>query len=367
MFSVVDRLLLRPVPSPVADRLVSVPTTGGIGYEPDYWAQNPALDGIAEFHLGDTNLTSGQTVERVKTALVSSNFFSLLEVRPLFGRLFLPEEATAGHEQVAILSYATWLRRYGADRAVLGRSLTLNGIAHTIVGVMRPDFRFPPQTEAWVPRVRSGGSLRIDQTDYYLTQYMGASIGRLCPGAALQQAQAAHAVLLARVVEDEKRRGHGIGTLRLPRSYQERLSAQIRLPLLALFGATGFVLLISCANAANLLLARAAVRRKEIAVRVCLGAGRARVLRQLLTESLLTAIAGGALGALLSFAAVAAVRTVGTHYIMGLAELSVNGRLLAFALGVSLLAGIAIGLVPALQSFTPDVGRALKQEGMRTT
>jgi putative ABC transport system permease protein len=366
MFSVVDRLLLRPVPSPVADRLVTVMTTGGIGREPDYWAQNPALDGIAQFRLGETNLTSGQTVERVKTGLVSSNFFPLLEVRPLFGRLFLPEEASAGHAQVVILSYATWLRRYGGDRAVLGRSLTLNGITHTIIGVMRPGFRFPPQTEVWAPYVRRGGSLAVDRPDHSGDMYGGATIGRLRQGATLEQARAAYTVLFVNA-QAQERKGTSIGQMRAPELYQGFLTTQLRLPLLVLFGATGFVLLISCANAANLLLARAAVRRKEIAVRVCLGAGRVRILRQLLTESSLMAIAGGALGALLSFVAVGTTRALGAHYISNLAELSVNGRLLVFALGVSLIAGIGVGLAPALQSFAPDVSRALKQEGMRTS
>ncbi|HXG64194.1 MAG TPA: ABC transporter permease [Blastocatellia bacterium] len=364
IFSVVNAVLLRPLPFEESERLVLVwekrmalGRVRNVASFPDYYdwkAQNTVFEDMAAYRGGGFTL-GGDTPERIQGTVTTPNLFSVLRVQPQTGRSFLPEEDQPGNNLVVILSHGLWQRRFAADPNIVGQTVLMNDRNYTVVGVMPADFIYPNRrTEIWVP-------LTPDQDDR--NNRGGHSLGviaRLKPGITLDQARAEMDGIAANLEQQyQVNTGHGVNIFPL----YEEVVGDIRPMLWVAFGAVGFVLLIACANVANLLLARAATRQKEIALRTALGAGRGRIVRQLLTESLLLALAGGALGVLLALWGVDALLTISPNSIPRVWEIGLDGRVLGFTLLVTLATGLFFGLIPALQASRPNLNEALKEGG----
>jgi predicted permease len=373
IFSVVNAVLLRPLPFPESEQLVRV---GGINLKtgkgpgtfspPDFydWRERSrnVFESLAAYDSWSPSLTGQGEPERITAARVSANFFDVLKVRPQLGRAFLPQEETRGLHLSVVLSHRLWQRRFGADRAIQGKTITLNGDSYTVVGVMPPDFEMPriggigfEEPELWSPFApdlsqwgRSGRSV-------------DAAIGRLKTGTALPEAQAEMSgigrALQQQYPDSNLNAGVGVVSLR------EQLVSGVRTPLLIFLVAVGFVLLIVCANVANLQLARSAARQKEMAIRASLGASRLRIIRQLLTESLLLSFLGAGFGLLLSLWATDFLVALGSDSIPHLGKIGIDSRVLLFTILISALAGILFGLAPALYASRLDLNEALKEGG----
>jgi putative ABC transport system permease protein len=368
IFSVVYGVLLRPLPFEAPERLVRpyFVDPGGQTYGAfsppnflDVRAASRTLADLTSVEGGTLNLSGdGSEPERLKAALVGANFFKVMGIRPLRGRLFAPGEDRPGAPRVAVISEKLWERRFGSDPGLVGRSLTLNGQPYSVVGILRRGAQFPSASDVWVPKVFSPEELKQRGSVYF------AAIGRLAPGATLRQARTEADVIGRRLsTQFPKDNASYFQTMTFV-SLEERMLGDTRKPLLILLGAVGFVLLIACVNVANLLLVRAAAREGEIAVRVALGAGRGRIVRQLLTESLVLALAGGAAGAALASWITKALVVLGPDDIPRLDQARVDGTALLFALGLSLLCGVLFGLAPALQTSRADLGGVIR-EGTR--
>jgi putative ABC transport system permease protein len=290
---------------------------------------------------------------------VTSGFFDILGVGALHGRTFLPEEYEPGRGQVIVIGYGLWQRRFGGDPQIVGQQLTLNGRPHTVVGVMPREFQYPQGREVWAPRSPRESDRQIRGATYIKV------IGRLKPDLTVEQAQAEMNGVAAQLAEEYPQTNSDVGALALP--IREYLVGDVRPALLILFGAVCFVLLIACANVASLLLARAAERRREFAIRAALGAGHKRLLRQLLVESLLLASAGGGAGVLLSLWLIEVIVTVNPGSLPHLDRVELNGPVLVFAAAVSVLTALVSGLAPALQIARPDLQETLRQEGHTAT
>jgi predicted permease len=298
----------------------------------------------------------------------SEGFFSALGVSAMLGRTYTPEEDQPGHEHAVVLSYRLWQDRFGGDRNVLGRSLALNGYPYTVIGVMPADFAFPrseemPVTfnfphrpELWVPLAvaasPAGGPSEL------------APIARLKPNLTVAQAQAQIDVIIKHFEQLDPRWKGWFNTRLVP--LEEQVTGDTRRPLLLILGSVGIVLLIACSNVANLLLARSIARRREFTLRAALGAGRGRLVRQVLTESLLLAVTGGLFGVLLALAGVSFVRRFGPPGIPRLQEVSLDWHVVAFALAISLFTGVFFGLLPALGAAKENVAESLKDGGQRS-
>jgi putative ABC transport system permease protein len=368
IFSVVYGVLLRPLPYPQPERLVRAFAVGPEGqlrgaFSPpnllDYRAASRALSGLSGYHGGTLNLSGdGGEAERLPTAWVNANYFSVLGTRPLAGRTFAPGEDRPGSPRVAILSEEIWRRRFGGDRQVVGRSLTLSGEPYQVIGILRHGERYPFGTDVWVPLVFTPTEMAQRGA-----VFLGA-LGRLAPGATLKAGQAEASVVGRRLRDQfpEDNKGYIEDMTLVP--MLDRMVGDTRKPLLILLGAVSFVLLIACSNVANLLLARAAAREGEIVIRSALGAGRARIVRQLLTESLLLALLGGVAGMGLAAWALKLLVSSGPQDIPRLAEIGLDGVALAFALGTALATGVLFGLAPALQTSRTDLAAAIR-EGTR--
>ncbi len=372
IFSVVDALLLRPLPYDDAGRLVWVWGDNkqlGVsqGYlSPgdifDFGRQSTRLESVAAWTTLPINLVEETRSERLEGILVSQNFFRTLGVRIAVGRDFEPGEGREGRNQFVIISDGLWRRRFGADPGVIGRRLTLDRYdVHdfTVVGVAPPEVQFPLRTDVWMPD--------LDEEEVG-DEHGGRDIravARLKPGATLEQAQQ-ELNIIAQTLERQYPKSNAGWRVTLTSARDVILGTPYR-AVWVLLGAVGCVLLIACANVANLQLARAAGRGKEIALRAALGAGRGRIVRQLLTESVLLALIGGAIGLLMAWWGVGLLRAAGPDTIPRLREAGIDGRVLAFTAAVSVLSGIAFGLIPALHTSRPDLIETLKAGGRGTS
>ncbi len=368
IFSIVYGVLLRPLPFEAPERLVRpffvdpAGETHGAFSPPnflDFKAASRTLSDLTSIENGTLNLSGdGAEPERLQAALVGANFFKVMGIRPLKGRTFAPGEDQPGAPRVAVISEKLWWRRFGGDSTLLGRSLTLDGQPYTVVGVLKKGVQLPSAADVWVPKVFSPRELKQRGAVYF------AAIGRLAPGATLRQARTEADVIGRRLSTQYPEANASYFKTMTIDSLEERMLGDTRKPLLILLGAVGFVLLIACVNVANLLLVRAAAREGEIVIRAALGAGRGRIVRQLLTESLVLALTGGAAGVALAAWITRALVTLGPQGIPRLDQTRIDGAVLLFALGISLLAGVLFGLAPALQTSRTDLSGVIR-EGTR--
>jgi putative ABC transport system permease protein len=365
IFSIVNTVLLRPFPYQAPERLVilreRVSTGSPGGFSPSYpnfadWrAQNTVCSSMSAVLMKESfNFTGVGEPERLQGRRVSAEFFSTLGIQPLLGRDFLAEEDRSGATPAAILSYGLWQRRFGGDPSIIGRQITLNQQSFTVVGVTPPDFQYGVEADITVPIGLQAERFRLRGRD------PGTDVvARLKPQVSAQQAETELNLIAERLEQQypESNKGRRV----VVRPLHESFVGDVRQPLLILLGAVGLVLLIACANVANLLIVRASVRQKEIAVRLALGADRRRILRQLLTESGLLAALGAALGILLAFLGTGLIASQLPDGIPRLQEVRVDAPVLIFTLAVSLLTGLLFGLVPALQASRPNLTEELKE------
>ncbi|HYA97396.1 MAG TPA: ABC transporter permease [Methylomirabilota bacterium] len=378
IYSVVSALLLHSLPYRDAARLVILwNRSPGLGITEDWFSTAQyfdirgtarSFDDVAIAIGGIENLSGDGEPERIGTVRASSNLLGMLGARAYRGRLFLPREDSPGAPATVVLSYSTWLRRYGGDQRVLGRTIVLNGRPYEVAGVLPRSFSLPREVlpilgGAEMPEVFVSLSLGADAADVRGHEDYNI-LARLRAGVTLQQAQAEMDALTARLRRDHPdvyppNGGLTFGVVPL----LEQVVGDVRAALLTLTGAVGLVLLIACANVSNLFLSRALARDKELAVRAALGAGRGRIVRQLLTESALLALGGGLLGVLLAFGMVRFIHALGAGSVPRLAELGINVEVLFFTLFLSLAAGILFGFAPALRVSRINLQDALKESG----
>jgi putative ABC transport system permease protein len=365
IFSAVNGVLLRPLGVFESERLITVWIDNRIeGWPHDLtsypnfedWRQNEVFEDLAAHSLTEVSLTGWGEPERLRGANVSGSLFSIMRVTPFLGSTFDSTHDKPGTDLVAVLSHGLWQRRFGSDPSVIGRSISLNGAGHTIIGVLPSEFDYPGRAELYLPfstiptnRLQARGALWLRVT------------GRLRPGVTLDQARAEMNIVAERLAEQYPDANRDLGINLVP--LQEHIVGKVQPTLMMLLGAVTFVLLIACANLANLLLARGAVREKEIALRAALGARRIRLVRQLLTESLILALAGGALGLGLAYWGIDLLRTFSPANLPRTAEINIDSNVLLFTTLVAVVTGLLFGLFPAIRGSRPDLNESLKEGG----
>ena len=366
IFSVVNTVLLRPLPYKNPERLVMVWEDNSKQGFPrdtpspanfmDWRDQNHVFESAAALVEISFNLTGAGDPERIDGQRVSASLFSLLGVEPQLGRAFRAEEDQPGGNHVVIISHGLWQRRFGSDPGIVGKPINLNGESFTVVGVMPRTFQFPTRRDQlWVP-IAFNAKEAGERGNHYLEV-----IARMKPGVRLQQAQAEMTTIATRLQQQYPETNTSIGAVVTP--LHEHVVGDIKPALLVLLGAVAFVLLIACANVANLLLARAAVRQKEIALRLALGAGRARLIRQFLTESVLLAALGGGVGLLLAVVGLNVLKRFIPPNISQAHAIAIDAKVLIFTVLVSLVTGLIFGLAPATQAANFNLNDTLKESG----
>jgi putative ABC transport system permease protein len=373
IFSAVNALLLKPLPFPELDRVVAIWDKDAIrGHEhnevafanyADWRDQSQSYEKLSLYRWWSANLTGVEPPERLQGFLVTGNFFDVIGTKPIMGRTFLEHENQPGTDGVAVITHSLWQRRFGGDPNIINKTLSLNGVARTIIGVMPEHFNFPKGAEVYAPIQLTPELLGSRRNHAYYV------IGRLKPGVTIEGAQSEIDTITKRLEAQYPETNQSLGANVYPivkdtvRMYDTALWIMM--------GAVGFVLLIACANVANLMLARATGRQKEIALRSALGASRLRIIRQLLTESVIVALIGGVIGTLVAFWGIDVLRAANpgeaAKFAPGWHNLGINLPVLVFTLALSFISGIVFGLAPAWQVSKPNLNNALKEGGRHTS
>jgi predicted permease len=366
IFSIVNAVLLRPLPYQDASRIMQIwhvppaksfPGMSFFSVSPanylDWQSQNHSFEKIAAYGFDNFNVGGGDRPEAIRGAAVAPGFFSILRVQPVLGRTFSAEEDRPGQGQVVILGHTLWRDHFAADPGIVGRNVVLDGQTYTVIGVMPPKFKFPDWADLWVPLAWSNEKRALRGNHNYMV------IGRLKPDVSVQQAKADLGAISARLEQQYPEDDKGWGATVLP--LREQIVGDVRPALLVLLGAVVFVLLIACANVANLVLAKTLARKKEMAIRTSLGASRAAVLRQILAETVLLSLAGGTLGLLLARFGIILIQKFLADRLPSSPEITLDAPVLTFTVFLALLAGILAGLLPAVRFTRTDVNEALKQ------
>ena len=370
IFSVVNAVLLRPMPYHESDRLVFLNEQSpvldemSISYPNfiDWRNQNQTFEKMGVYNRASYNLTGTGEAERIVTGQVSADLFSVLRVNALHGRVFTNEEDKPGGTPVVVLSYPLWQRRFGGQTNIIGQAITLNGKSYSVIGIMPEDYLYPSRVEMWVPVGQLSDQLSWQQRGNHPGLY---GLARLKPGVTFEQAEADMNNVGANL--EKQYPDSNASTRPRLRWLMEIFVADVRRTLWIIFGVVGAVLLIACANIANLLLARATARKKEMAIRTAVGASRWRIARQLLTESILVSMIGGAIGLFLAYWGVQLILYMSPTAIPRSREIGLDWIVLLFTVGVSFVTGVLFGLIPAIQAGEVDVHETLKETGRGTS